>query len=85
MKYVVCFERDGNSWGAYVPDLPGCVAVGKSKEKVQTLIAEAIEFHIEGLRLAGEDVPKPTTKLPSKKTSDEICEFISPMPLGVIS
>ena len=29
MKYVVCFEREGNSWGAYVPDLPGCVAVGK--------------------------------------------------------
>ena len=71
MKYVVCFERKGNSWGAYVPDLPGCVAVGKSKEKVQTLIAEAIEFHIEGLRLAGEDVPKPTTKIPPHNTSDE--------------
>ena len=85
MKYVVCFERDGNSWGAYVPDLPGCVAVRKSKEKVQTLIAEAIEFHIEGLRLAGEDVPKPTTKLPSDKTSDETYEFISPEPVGAIS
>ena len=76
MKYVVCFERDGDSWGAYVPDLPGCVAVGKSKEKVQTLIAEAIEFHIEGLRLAGEDVPKPTTKLPNHKTLDETSTFI---------
>lgn len=76
MKYVVCFEREGNSWGAYVPDLPGCVAVGKSKEKVQKLIAEAIEFHIEGLRLAGEDIPKPTTKLPTHKTSGETSEFI---------
>ena len=76
MKYVVCFEREGNSWGAYVPDLPGCVAVGKSKEKVQTLIAEAIEFHIEGLRLAGEEIPKPNTKLPAHKTLDETLEFI---------
>ena len=76
MKYVVCFEREGDSWGAYVPDLPGCVAVGKSKEKVHTLISEAIEFHIEGLRLAGEDVPKPTFKLPPHKTSDETSTFI---------
>ena len=76
MKYVVCFEREGNSWGTYVPDLPGCVAVGKSKEKVQTLIVEAIEFHIEGLRLAGEEIPKPTTKLPAHKTSGETLEFI---------
>lgn len=76
MKYVVCFEREGNSWGAYVPDLPGCVAVGKSKEKVQTLIVEAIEFHIEGLRLAGEEIPKPTTKLPDHKPSGVTSELI---------
>ena len=62
--------------GAYVPDLPGCVAVGKSKEKVQTLIVEAIDFHIEGLRLAGEEVPKPTSKLPVHKTSDETSAFV---------
>ena len=76
VRYVVCFEREGNSWGAYVPDLPGCVAVGKSKEKVQTLIAEAIDFHIEGLHLAGEEVPKPTSKLPDHKTSDETSAFV---------
>ena len=64
MEYVVIFEKGENSYGASVPDLPGCIAVGETMEEVRTLIAEAIEFHIEGLREAGEVVPQPTTTLP---------------------
>ena len=59
MKYLVTFEKDVNSYGAYVPDLPGCVAVGETMEEVRELIAEAIQFHIEGLREEGFVVPLP--------------------------
>ena len=48
MKYLVVVEKSGNGFGAYVPDLPGCVAVADTREEVVTLIQEAIEFHIEG-------------------------------------
>jgi predicted RNase H-like HicB family nuclease len=61
MKYAVVFEQGPSSVGATVPDLPGCVAVAKPLEETRTLIAEAIEFHIEGMRLHGEHVPEPTT------------------------
>ena len=57
--YLVTFEKDVNSYGAYVPDLPGCVAVGETMEEVRELIAEAIQFHIEGLREEGFVVPLP--------------------------
>jgi predicted RNase H-like HicB family nuclease len=50
MEYLVVIERGPASFGAYVPDLPGCVAIGETREEVETLIHEAIEFHIEGLR-----------------------------------
>ncbi|MCD6681500.1 MAG: type II toxin-antitoxin system HicB family antitoxin [Burkholderiaceae bacterium] len=59
MQYLVVIERGPTSYGAYVPDLPGCVAVGESREEVETLIQEAIEFHIEGLRADGHPVPEP--------------------------
>ena len=64
MKYVVIFEKGGNSYGASVPDLPGCIAVGKTMKEVRELIAEAIEFHIEGLREDGDVVPSPLSDLP---------------------
>ena len=57
MKYAVVVERGESSFGAHVPDLPGCVAVGKTKEEVLELIQEAIEFHLEGLREEGQPVP----------------------------
>lgn len=60
-KYAVVFERAANNWAAYVPDLPGCVTTGGTLEETRRLIAEAIEFHIEGMRLRGERVPEPTT------------------------
>jgi predicted RNase H-like HicB family nuclease len=61
MRYAVLFEQGPSSVGATVPDLPGCVAVARTVDKARALIAEAIEFHIEGLRLHGEQVPEPTT------------------------
>ena len=58
MQYLVVIERGPTSYGAYVPDLPGCVAVGESLVEVTTLIREAIEFHVEGLRSEGQPVPE---------------------------
>jgi len=60
-KYAVVFERAAHNWAAYVPDLPGCVTTGRTLEETRRLIAEAIEFHIEGMRLHGEAVPEPTS------------------------
>ena len=59
-EYVVVIERDGDSWGAYCPDLPGVGVAGASREEVEALIRETIVFHLEGLRDAGEPIPKPT-------------------------
>lgn len=53
MKYLVIVEKGENSFGAYVPDLPGCVAAAETRAKVVLLIQEAIEFHIEGLKKSG--------------------------------
>jgi predicted RNase H-like HicB family nuclease len=61
MKYAVLIEKGDTSYGASVPDLPGCIAVGETLEEVQRLIREAIAFHIEGLREEGLPVPEPTT------------------------
>jgi predicted RNase H-like HicB family nuclease len=63
MKYVVLFEHSDANWSAYVPDLPGCIATGKTKAETEKLIREAIEFHIDGMRLDGEPVPSPTTEV----------------------
>lgn len=60
MEYVVIFEADENGCSAYVPDLPGCVAAGDTLEEVKVLIAEGIEFHIQGIRASGESVPRPS-------------------------
>jgi predicted RNase H-like HicB family nuclease len=59
MKFAVIVEKGTSSWGAYVPDLPGCIAVGESGEEAVKLIREAIEFHLEGLKEQGEPVPEP--------------------------
>ena len=63
MEYIVIFEEDENGCSAYVPDLPGCVAAGDTLEEVKVLIAEGIEFHIEGLRMSGAVVPRPSLML----------------------
>ncbi len=59
MKYLVVIEKGRNSYGAHVPDLLGCVAAAKTKPAVLKLIKSAIEIHIEGMKAAGEKVPRP--------------------------
>ena len=59
MRYAIVIERGDTSYGAYVPDLPGCVAVGETREEAVKLIHEAIEAHLELLREEGESVPEP--------------------------
>ena len=59
MRYMVVIEQGTDSYGAYVPDLPGCIAAGATKTEVMRLIQEAIEFHLEGLREDGVAVPQP--------------------------
>lgn len=59
MQYLVVIEQGPTSFGAYVPDLPGCIAAAHTREEVSTLIQEAIEFHIEDLKSQGQQVPSP--------------------------
>lgn len=61
MKYTVIYEKGDSTWGAYVPDLPGVIAAGDSREEAESLIREAVEFHIEGLRAEGLSVPQPAS------------------------
>lgn len=66
MRYAIVIEKGENSYGAYVPDLPGCVAVGETVEEVRTLMQEAIIFHLEGLQEEGFQIPEPLS----------ICEYV---------
>lgn len=59
MRYMVVVGQAPSSFGAYVPDLPGCVAAGSSRQEVLQLIQEAIEFHLEGIKGQGASVPQP--------------------------
>ena len=57
----VIFEKGPTSWGAYVPDLSGVIAVGDSREDVERLIREAVEFHLEGMQEEGTSIPPPSS------------------------
>ena len=57
MKYTVIYEQGPTSWGAYVPDLPGVITVGESREETERLIVEAVEFHLDGMREEGIPIP----------------------------
>jgi len=61
MTFTVIYERGPDSWGAYVPDLPGVISVGDTREEVERMIEEAIEFHLEGMRAEGIAIPAPST------------------------
>lgn len=63
MDYEVIVEEGDTSFGAYVPDLPGCVAVGESREEAMQLIREAILMHVDNLRENGEHVPQPRSHM----------------------
>ena len=63
MRYAVVIEKGAKGFGAYVPDLPGCIAAARTRDEVVKLIQDAMEFHIEGLKQDGEPVPKPTSSV----------------------
>jgi predicted RNase H-like HicB family nuclease len=66
MRYAIVIEKAQNNYSAYVPDLPGCVATGKTIEEVEKEIQSAIAFHLEGLRESGLAIPEATT----------LCEYV---------
>ncbi len=61
MKYLVIYEKSETGWGAYVPDLPGLGVAASTMDEVKQLVREAIDFHLEGMRLHGETTPEPST------------------------
>ena len=63
MRYAIVIEKANANYSAYVPDLPGCIATGDTGAEVESLIREAIEFHVTGLREDGLDVPSPSSKV----------------------
>ncbi|MFH1600653.1 MAG: type II toxin-antitoxin system HicB family antitoxin [Pseudomonadota bacterium] len=63
MRYAIVIEKSENNYGAWAPDLPGCVAVGDSVEEVERLMREAIEFHLEGMREDGDPIPPPVARV----------------------
>jgi len=63
MRYAVIVEEGETSFGAYVPDLPGCVAVAETRNEVLRLIEEAIEFHVDDLRQDGQPIPEPSSSI----------------------
>ncbi len=63
MRYAVVIEKGAKGFGAYAPDVPGCVAAAQTREEVVKLIQDAIEFHIEGLKEDGEPVPEPASSV----------------------
>jgi predicted RNase H-like HicB family nuclease len=75
MRYVVVVEKSKKNYGAYVPDLPGCVAVAETKKGVLKLIREAIALHVERMREEGLAIPQPTT-------SSEYVEVAETVPSG---
>jgi predicted RNase H-like HicB family nuclease len=60
MKYAVIYEKSSNGWGAFVPDLPGCVALGFTLEETEDLIRGAVEQHIRAMREDGDPIPEPS-------------------------
>ena len=61
MKYTVLIEKGPTNYGAYIPDLPGCVAVADTKEEVIALIQEGIAYYLEELHITGQPIPEPST------------------------
>ena len=60
-QYAVVFERSPNNFAAYVPDLPGCVSTGATRDEIERNIREAIALHLEGLKIEGIPIPEPTS------------------------
>lgn len=62
-KYLIVIEREGETWGAYAPDLPGLGVAASNREEVERLVREAVESHVNLLRELGEPVPEPTAEV----------------------
>lgn len=60
MRYAIVIEKSATGFGAYVPDLPGCVAVGETVDETEKLIQQAVEFHIDGMKDDGLAIPEPS-------------------------
>ena len=60
-KYLVIFEKARDNYSAYSPDIPGCIATGKTRKEAEKNIREAINFHIQGLKEDGLPLPKPAS------------------------
>ncbi|MBK6973581.1 MAG: type II toxin-antitoxin system HicB family antitoxin [Sterolibacteriaceae bacterium] len=63
MRYAIVIEKAEGNYSAYVPDLPGCVATGSSVAEAEQEVREAIQFHLDGLREDGADVPQPSSQV----------------------
>lgn len=63
MRWAIVIEGTEGNYGAYVPDLPGCVTVGNSLDELRAMIQEAIEFHLEGMRADGLPIPEPSSRV----------------------
>ncbi|MFL5245445.1 MAG: type II toxin-antitoxin system HicB family antitoxin [Gemmataceae bacterium] len=62
MRYAVVLEKGKTNFSAYVPDLPGCVATGRTKKETLREIEEAIAFHLDGMKREGLPIPKASTQ-----------------------
>jgi predicted RNase H-like HicB family nuclease len=60
-KYLIIIEKTGTGYSAYSPDVPGCVSTGQTREEVEVNMREAIQFHIDGLKQDGYEVPEPSS------------------------
>lgn len=63
MHYVIVIEKTQTGYSAYVPDLPGCISVGGTRDEIETNIQEAIKFHLEGMKEDGIDIPQPKSEV----------------------
>ena len=79
LRYAVVFEQTSNNYGAYVPDVPGCISTGKTWDEMQAMIREALAFHIEDMLGQGEPVPEPTMSI-----DDAIAYHSQPIPDDVL-
>jgi predicted RNase H-like HicB family nuclease len=70
MRYAIVIEKSANGFGAYVPDLPGCVALGDTVQETEGLIREAIALHLAAMRKEGQQIPEPST----------LCDYIDVQP-----
>jgi predicted RNase H-like HicB family nuclease len=61
MRYAVVIEKAKRNCSAYIPDVPGCVATGKTVQQTLSNLREALEFHFEGMREDGDKIPDPET------------------------